>query len=334
MKRPYGRQQNEAFVFVGEAAMPFRYPPDRAEPPTLRSQADASCPGAVAFEEGADYLVDYERGTIRRTKRSRIPDGALHPLHGAVRFDHTNIDCSNRAYTVYADYRIAGTDDGETWATAHARDNRPRRRLGNGKKGGDAVYVVFGDSISAGGDASDEKYMYFNRFLQYVNERAMGGGVRLINRSVGGETSEGGWKRIREDVAALRPALVSIAYGMNDQNLYDTGLEVEPDAYAKHLRDMIACLREIPDCEIVLVTPCSPHPAWKHASGRSGEYADAVRRLSAECEVGVADVYAAWQRELAAGKTPNCLLLNHINHPNDYGHQIYYETLVDWFERR
>ncbi|CAI6087647.1 SGNH/GDSL hydrolase family protein [Cohnella sp. JJ-181] len=334
MMRPHGRQQNEAFVFVGETAMPFRYPPDRAEPPTLRSQADASCSGVVAYEEGADYLVDYERGTIRRTQRSRIPDGALHPLHGAVRFDHTNIECSNRAYTVYADYRIAGTDDGETPALEQARGVKPRRRLGKGKDGRDAVYVVLGDSISAGGDASDEKYMYFNRFLNYVNERDEGGAVRLINKSLGGETSAGGLKRIREDVAALRPTLVSIAYGMNDQNLYEAGPEVDPAAYASHLRAMIACLREIPECEIVLVTPCPPHPDWKHASGRSGEYADAVLRLAAECGVGVADVHAAWLRELAAGKTPDCLLLNHINHPNDYGHQIYYETLAEWFETR
>lgn len=334
MMRLHGRQQNEAFVFVGETAMRFRYPPDRAEPPTVRSQADASSPGAIAFEEGTDYLVDYDRGTIRRTARSRIPDGALHPLHGAVRFDHTNIACSNRAYTVYADYRIAGTGDCGTSAPSQARDAKPRRMLGKGKDGRGAVYVVFGDSISGGGDASDEKYMYFNRFLHYVNEREEGGGVRLINKSIGGETSEGGLKRIREDVVALRPTLVSIAYGMNDQNQYEAGPEVEPDAYASNLRAMIACLREIPDCEIVLVTPCSPHPDWKHASGRSGEYADAVRRLSVECNVGVADVHAAWRLELEAGKTPDCLLLNHINHPNDYGHQIYYETLVDWFERR
>jgi hypothetical protein len=34
-----------------------------------------------------------------------------------------------------------------------------------------------------------------------------------------------------------------------------------------------------------------------------------------------------WQEELAAGKSHESLLLNNLNHPNDYGHEVYYKAL-------
>ena len=44
--------------------------------------------------------------------------------------------------------------------------------------------------------------------------------------------------------------------------------------------------------------------------------------------IDVADAHALWQEELAAGKTSASLLLNNINHPNDYGHTIYHKAFL------
>jgi acyl-CoA thioesterase I len=38
-------------------------------------------------------------------------------------------------------------------------------------------------------------------------------------------------------------------------------------------------------------------------------------------------VTSVWRKVLESGKTPQSLLLNDINHPNDYGHAIYATTL-------
>ncbi|WP_167859665.1 SGNH/GDSL hydrolase family protein [Paenibacillus cymbidii] len=54
-----------------------------------------------------------------------------------------------------------------------------------------------------------------------------------------------------------------------------------------------------------------------------------MRRLGAEYGIGVADAHALWKQELAAGKTPESLLLNNINHPNDYGHGVYFSAFAD-----
>jgi hypothetical protein len=40
-----------------------------------------------------------------------------------------------------------------------------------------------------------------------------------------------------------------------------------------------------------------------------------------------ADVYHFWM-SLAARKKPEDLLANNINHPNDFGHWIYFEALL------
>ena len=69
-----------------------------------------------------------------------------------------------------------------------------------------------------------------------------------------------------------------------------------------------------------------PNPHWLHGSQRMGEYAAATARVAAETRSAYADVFANWQ-VMAARKRPEDLLANNINHPNDFGHWIYYRAL-------
>ena len=56
-------------------------------------------------------------------------------------------------------------------------------------------------------------------------------------------------------------------------------------------------------------------------------YADATEQVAREKHCAFADVYHLWQ-QLAARKKPEDLLGNNINHPNDYGHWIYFRALL------
>ncbi|WP_130610482.1 hypothetical protein [Cohnella abietis] len=57
-----------------------------------------------------------------------------------------------------------------------------------------------------------------------------------------------------------------------------------------------------------------------YKSGDIHHYAEMIRRLGDEYGIGVTVAHILWQQELNAGKTPESLLLNNINHPNGYGH--------------
>ena len=62
-------------------------------------------PGGTAYEEGKDFVVDREAGTIARTPASRIPDFSKNILYGKTDFDHSRFPgYGNVPFTVYVDY--------------------------------------------------------------------------------------------------------------------------------------------------------------------------------------------------------------------------------------
>ncbi len=330
------KQIGEAFVFAGEDALPLRYKPVAGSVKSVRSRWRNDAAEVERFEEGKDYIVDYETGTIRRAPGGRIADARLHPMHGVRAFNHNDYpDYSNAAYTVYADYE---SDEGPGEPSVEASDiersgllNRVVRKL---RAGEEALYVVYGDSISTGGEASEESLAYFGRFADQLRKLYPQGRLRIANMSIGGEDTHGGAARVDADVAPLRPDLVSIGYGMNDQNVHDDGSHTTSlEQFDRNLRGMIEAIRSAGDGDIVLVTPCEPNPNWRHASGKTPLYADAIRNLGREYGIGVADAHAEWTEELAAGKTHESLLLNNINHPNDYGHWIYSKAFARMLRR-
>ncbi|MHA6484856.1 SGNH/GDSL hydrolase family protein [Paenibacillus sp. strain BS8-2] len=323
------KQLAESFVLMKEEALPLRYLPVMGESTVMRncSRNDLAdtIPDTIHYVEGSDYIIDYEQGTIRRTNDSRIPDGTLHPMYGACEFDHNQyVDYSNQAFTVYLDYLSEMMMDDFDLTSEDIEQSGLLKRLVNKLKAGEeAVYVVYGDSISTGGEASEESLAYFGRFANSLLDLYPAGRIRIVNKAIGGEDTSGGASRVEHDIVPLLPDLISIGYGMNDQNKQADGNTTTLENFEDNLRFMIDTIRHAGDSDLILVTPCEPNPNWQHTSGDIAQYADVIRRLGDEYGIGVADAHALWTAELAAGKTHESLLLNNINHPNDYGHWIY-----------
>lgn len=322
-------QTAESFVLIHEEASPLRYYPAMGQFMELRSHSNSAHPENRIYKEGEDYIIDYEVGTIRRTAASRIRNGALHPLFGLQGFDHKQFpNYSNKDYTVYADY---GTDcgDAEPITSKEIECSRTLPRLAAKLAAGEeALYVVYGDSISVGYEASHVNRSFAGLFADCLRSLFSKGRLRTDNQAIGGETSRGAAARVLTDVVPLGPDLVTIGYGMNDQNNHGHGNAIALLEYEANLRTMIEAIMQHTDSHIVLVTPCEPNPRWKNASGDMLWYVDTIRRLGDEYSIGVADAHSIWLEELAAGKTPESLLLNNINHPNDYGHSLYYKAFI------
>ncbi|BBI31064.1 SGNH/GDSL hydrolase family protein [Cohnella abietis] len=329
------RQTAEAFVLIKEEALPLRYRPLSGEPVAVRSLSKFDHVDRIDYVEGKDYLIDYELGTIRRVEGSQIPDGALNPLYGLIDFNHELFaDFSNRAYTIYVDYSTESITGNKGLTPIDLEKSTLLKRLiSKLNSGEEALYVVYGDSISAGGEASEESLTYFGRIKSTLLDLYPQASIRIENKSIGGEDTHGGVSRIDEDVVPLMPDLVSIGYGMNDQNKFPEGNTTSLEDFEKNLRYMIDTIRKAGDSDILLVTPCEPNPLWQHTSGMTNHYANVIRRLGEEYGIGVVDAHAQWILELAAGKTPASLLLNNINHPNDYGHWIYSKAFVPMLKK-
>lgn len=130
--------------------------------------------------------------------------------------------------------------------------------------------------------------------------------------------------RLQEKVLCHTPDLVLIGFGMNDHN--HEGFGVPLDAFAANLRAMITRIRAATGAEVVLFSAFPPNPRWHCGSHNMAAYAQATERVAREEHCAFADVYGLWMT-IASRKKPEDLLGNNINHPNDYGHRLYFQAL-------
>lgn len=313
------RQTGESLVFLGEDPSPLAFRPSPATRLVLRSTYRPG-PDTVTYEEGRDYSVDVAAGTVRRSPGSRLPDFRTNPLHGQEQFDHTKFPgYGNRAYFAYADYVPASPP---RWPRPPARRADLRNAQAKLAAGGPFTLVAYGDSITQGGDASSPELIFWQRWAADLREKYPAARINAINAATGGDNTTRGLQRLQARVLEARPDLVLVAFGMNDHNR--RGVPV-PD-FERQLGDIVARIRSGTTADVVVLSTFPPNPRWIHSSQRMGEYAAATARVAAAHGCAYADIFGNWQA-LAAGKRPEDLLANNINHPNDFGHWIYYAVL-------
>jgi lysophospholipase L1-like esterase len=190
---------------------------------------------------------------------------------------------------------------------------------------GRLTILLIGDSISEGYNASGFTGVAlfqpaFGQLVADALERAYGATVSFHNFAVAGSTADNGiWETA--SVRKLQPDLVLIAYGMND-----AGCASATDFVARIQKIMGEIRSRVPDAEFVLVAPMLPHREWDYViEGRIPEYRDC---LAALCDEGVvlADVTSLWSA--LTHKSHYDLSGNGINHPTDFGHRMYAETIL------
>ena len=316
------RQTGESLVFIAETPSPLAFPIAASSSVVLRSTYRPEST-TITYEEGRDYRLDRTAGTLTRTPGSRLPDFRTNVLHGQEQFDHTKFPgYGNRPFFAYADYTPATPAAPVRWpqqASQLAHLAKSRAKLA---AGGPFTLVAFGDSITHGGEASAPELIYWQRWAADLQTKYPRARIEAINGATGGDTTTRGLQRLQAKVLDARPDLVLVAFGMNDHNRRGVPL---PD-FERQLHELVARIRAGTTAEIVLLSTFPPNPRWIHSSQRMADYAAATARVATATGCAYADVFGNWQA-IAARKRPEDLLANNINHPNDYGHWIYYAVL-------
>ncbi|MBQ7303131.1 MAG: SGNH/GDSL hydrolase family protein [Clostridia bacterium] len=330
-------QEKESIVFTGTEWSTLRYGAIDPQSVTLRyvGFADLTNPvfaevmfrgrQSATFEIGKDFELDAANGKIRRTPDSAIPDYRESHFYGVEEFTHEGWggDWGNFPFITVIDYCYDAAqnqlvEDDARRITMMSNTPVPQKTLARLQKGETLTYVVYGDSISTGCEASMPEETYFARFADKL-ERVTGGHIHLINRAVGGERSREGINHVNNSLAQETPDLVTIAYGMNDMNPNN---DMTPALYKENMRTMLNACRAV-GADVIFVTPCPPNPRWKYTGKDWREYAAMLRELAKEENVPLADVQALWDQEMTYGKTISDLLYNDVNHPTSYGHYLY-----------
>jgi acyl-CoA thioesterase-1 len=295
------------------------------------------------YEEGRDYHIDAARRRLVLTETSRIPK-----LNESDLFKKANAPNSlgpkvgdPQTWLLWSEYGFADKqvdvdyDTDESWDGYTPKPSAALSRTVAKLKAAQPLRIVIsGDSISAGGNASashhDAPYQpAYPALLAAGLQEKYRSPISMLNVAVGGLRSEAAMNDLARVIAAA-PDLIIVAYGMNDVGLQN------PAAYAHNIQQFIDAVRvKCPQTEFILVATSLGNPLWSAIpADQFPKYRDALAALcSDERHIALADMTTLWSQMLAR-KRYHDLTGNGLNHPNDFGHRLYAEVLLDLVRER
>lgn len=204
-------------------------------------------------------------------------------------------------------------------------------RKSSGMAGSESArYVALGDSVTAGWlehgilDMDAAYPSLLRRRLAQLFPHAI---LNVINAGLGGDNTEGCLARLDRDVLRFDPHLVTVCLGLNDAR---KGREFVP-IFTDNLTEIVRRVRDGTGADVILITP---NLRADHGSddGLVGEFVRAIRQVARATDVGLADVHAIYGGAVRMGAQPADLLSNRFSHPTREGHQIFANSLIEFFQ--
>lgn len=169
--------------------------------------------------------------------------------------------------------------------------------------------------------------------------------LNILNAGISGDNATNAYPRLERDVLSFKPDLVVVMFGLNDCSSGEQGL----DSYVLNLKKIVNdCLSS--GAEVILMTPndmassVDPHIEYYQGDfvkkavkncvevrnkGYLDNYVNAMRKVAAELNVPLCDVYAKWQALEKAGANACEMLANRINHPARAMNALFAYSLLD-----
>lgn len=205
--------------------------------------------------------------------------------------------------------------------------------------------VAFGDSITNGvGLAKVTEADTFRDIVRRKLTERLGVPVEVVNAGVNGDVVTAAIQRLKSDVLAHRPDVVTIMFGGNEAGFYRPKTNGFADTPRVDRREFAATLVKIvdrlqeADLTVVLMT-CPPMterywgiclaPYQKHGINfLVKDYAQTMRDVAAKKDVELIDVYRAFEKNPAT--------LDYFAdglHPDPRGHRVIADLLVQRLAR-
>ena len=169
--------------------------------------------------------------------------------------------------------------------------------------------IFFGDSITKD---------YSPKFEKMLRSKYPEIKLTTINSGFIGETSRDGLQRLQQ-LVDQKPDIVIIGFGMND---WRKGIARKE--YKKNLIKMLEAF-ENTGARVIINTVPPSYDFKKHRYNcQVDQYSEAVREISHERRIKIADINALWKREL---RRPQKALRDDI-HPNSRGYDLICKSLM------
>jgi hypothetical protein len=311
--------EGESFVLAAERPSNFLYSSIVKGSVTVRNTYLPFDSGAIIYAEDEDYTIDYNNGTIARTAGSRIPDYAKYNLFEKKDFDHNNFpNYSNNPYFIWVDY---ASIQKSIFTNNTLQENQLPKFTGKLEKGEPVLVLSYGNSIAAGSEASSHRFRFQNRWVQYLQNLYPAAKIDLQDASIPGYTSLEAIAYWETYIGKKNPDLVLLGWGMNEANVG----AMTPSAYKSNLIKLVQMSREQKNAEVIIFSCFRPNDNWHYSSHSMELYTQAAKEAAAISGCAFVDVYDIFEKVFARKDQPS-LLANNINHPNNFGHWLYFQA--------
>jgi lysophospholipase L1-like esterase len=158
--------------------------------------------------------------------------------------------------------------------------------------------------------------------LQAVKEVYPYATVNAITTAIGGENSEPGAKRFRQEVLTHHPDVIFIDYALNDRGI---GLERAKVAWETMIKEAIDA-----NVKVILLT-ATPDTSVNILNEQTSLalHARQIRELAEKYHTGFIDSYAAFREKKINGEDI-VEYMSHVNHPNEKGHRLVRDSIILW----
>lgn len=159
--------------------------------------------------------------------------------------------------------------------------------------------------------------------LKKINNHYPYSVVNTITTSIGGEQSEQGAKRFKEEVLIYKPDVLFVDYGLNDRGI---GLERAKIAWEQIIEEALAY-----GTKVILLTPTPDlNEDIKSTETELAKHSEQIRGLAKKYGVGLVDSYAFFKELAGSEKLDGFMAQN--NHINQKGHQFVADAIFSYFK--
>ena len=328
--------------------------------PTTQTQVHFGLQGAVA----AGSFVEFDLMRVETPDGENVLEDGDMELDGFYAWQSTNCPLlskvalpatsavdekawlfSNDEYVlrryVEVSYKHSGTEWAERGGPVLSDPLNVPGVLHSGLNSGSSLKIAYmGDSIVKGSSSSgviglppygDFWVPLFQAYLEEEYEAE----VLYQNFAVGGDGSAAGPSFIPA-VSAYAPDVVFVGYGVNDAGSFTSAA-----TYRANIDSLFSGLRsQLPDVEIVLLSPIVSNPQWQGFGGALSRYTDYLEQLKdvreVNTDVSVVDLTSLWieMHNLDSdtgymGKDYMSVQSNNANHPADWGHKVMAQAVIE-----
>ena len=195
--------------------------------------------------------------------------------------------------------------------------NRIKQTMQKAKRGEPITTAFLGGSITQGCLASKQKLCYANRVHSWWVNKFPESGIEFINAGIGGTTSQFGVSRVRDHVLCNQPDFILAEFAVNDDNT-----EFFKETYEGLVRRILS---DVDRPALLLMNNV------RFDDGINAE--DMHLPVAKHYEVPMVSMKPTIWEAIKAGEIIATDITEDFLHPNDLGHELIANVIIDFLEK-